>query len=287
MKQKLPLIVGAVIVLLLIVGGGVLAYKKMQTKKVTKAPVEQPKKKKFGDAFGGPINVIPQSDRPYVVISPTVVKEGQGVKVTIEEVKKPATTAEYELEYQTETNLEGATDTLKLDTLPAEKEYYLGTCSAGGACRAHTNVSGGSLLLRFSGTESYGVKQFWNYIENKTRQTSFTSKENTEDSSAPVTHGFILDSKDMSTQKIVVIYNTPGYPKTVTGTVVSEAYTLSASNPLKGKGTVSIQIKDDTATKVAIMGWDGQAWKEFPATVSNKFAKGEVELLSTYVAVKK
>ncbi len=269
MKKKLPLIIGGVILLLLLVGGGIFAYTQMNKKPAAETKKDQPKKKKITE----PANVIPLTDRPYVLIEP---KGGNSVVIAVEEVKKPATSMEYELEYQTETNLEGAVGTIELANVPVMKDILLGSCSAGGACRYHKDVKGGTLVMKFAGAENYVLKQEWKYIENPKKETAFSSKNGM----------FQIESKDLALQRVMVIYNSPGYAKTP-GTVVSDgAYVLSTGGTLSGKASLTMRTLE-AADKAAIMGWDGKAWKEFSSKVDGKSVTADVDLMEAYVVVKK
>jgi hypothetical protein len=267
--KKPHLIIAGVILLLILAGGSVFAYTKFFKKSADQAQAEAPKKKKITE----PVNVIPIGDRPFMEILPQDI---HNVVVQVNELKKPATGVDYELEYQTESNLEGAVGTIDLGSLPASKVILLGSCSAGGACRYHQNVKGGTLLAKFSGPENYVVKSEWKYIENPKKETMFSSKD----------AKFQIDSKDLATQKILIIYNSPGFPKLSSGTVISDTYTLTTMADMKGKGTLSIRANED-AGSASIMGWDGQNWKEFKGKADGKTVTAEVDLLQAYVVVKK
>lgn len=258
-----------IVVVLLLVGGGFIAQKLL--KKTAPTTASKTTKKKITD----PVNVIEQSMRPFMEIKPL---DEHNIAVTVNQVKKPATLMDYELEYQTDTSLEGLTGSLELNSLPAQtKPILLGTCSAGGACRYHTSVQGGTVLTKFSGgAETYALKQEWKYFTNTKKETQFSSRD----------AFFQIDSKDLATQRFLIIYNTPGYPQTPPGTVISEAYVISATSPLKGTATLTLRAKDD-AIGAVLVGWDGQAWKEFKGKVDGKSVTATVDLLPVYVVVKK
>jgi hypothetical protein len=269
MKKQQLMIIGGILIVLLAIGGGILAYTKVFNKKSDTSQTAAPKKKKISE----PVNVIPVSERPFIQILPQDI---HNVVMKINELKKPATSMEYELEYQTESNLEGAVGALELGSLPAQKVILLGSCSAGGACRYHANVKGGTLLAKFAGSENYVVKSEWKYIENPKKETSFSSKD----------AKFQITSKDLAAQKILIIYNSPGFPKTPSGTIVSDIYTVTTMSDQKGKASISVRANEDL-TSAAVMGWDGQTWKEFTGSVSGKTVTAEVDLLQAYVVVKK
>jgi hypothetical protein len=163
MQKKLPLLIGGALVLLLLVGGGIFAYTRRASTASDKSKQDQPKKKKVSE----PINVISQSDRPYIQLIP--MSSGRNITISMIELKKPATSVEYELEYQAGELLQGAFGSIELGSLPANKDILFGSCSAGGACTYHTDVRGGTLLTKYSGPENYALKQEWKYFENKTK----------------------------------------------------------------------------------------------------------------------
>ncbi len=269
MKKNLPLIIAAVGILIVLIGGSVFAYTKMSKKPADAGKKEETKKKRVSLTP----NLIPVAERPYIQISP---KDGRNITLSINEVKKSATSAEYELEYQTESNLEGAVGTLELASLPVSKDILLGSCSAGGACRYHKDVKGGTLLVKMMGGEAYAVKTDWKYIENTKRESEFSSKDGK----------FQISSKDLAKQGLLIIFNSPGYPKTPSGTVISDVYTLSTAGALSGKATVTIRAAEEAAG-AKILGWDGSAWKEFSTKMDGKSATAEVDFMDAYVVVKK
>jgi hypothetical protein len=269
-NKKLLIIIAVVVVLIALVGGGIFAATKMMKKPAPAAP-KQSQKKRISD----PVNIIDQKDRPFMEVKPI---DARNIAVVVNEVKKPATNMDYELEYQTASSLEGLTGVLELGSLPAiTKPILLGTCSAGGACRYHENVQGGTLLSKFTGGEqTYALKQEWKYAANSKRETKFSSRD----------AFFQIESKDLADQKFVIVYNTPGYPGTPTGTVISEAYVISTVSPLKGSATLTMRAKEDVAGAV-IAGWDGTAWKEFKGKTDGKSITAQVDLLAVYAVVKK
>lgn len=268
MSRKTQIIIAGVVVAVLVLGGGLVAWKMWGKKPAENAPTEQKKRK-----VSEPVNVIPVAERPYVQIAP--LADGRNLVLVIKNLNKPATEVEYELEYQAGSLLQGAFDSIKLDTVPAQKQVLLGSCSAGGACSYHTDVKGGSLLLKFAGQENYAVKSDWRYIDNKAKETAIGSKD----------AKFQLEADSLGTQRYVVVYNTPGYPAGLKGTPVSDPYSLAASSTLSGKGSLTMRANEEGS--LAIMGWDGSAWQEFTGTVDGKSITAEVPLLELYVVVKK
>ena len=267
-KKYLPYIIGA-LVLLLALGGGVFAYTRMNAKDAQQADEAKPKKKKTVE----PVNVIAVADRPYIQIAPT---DASHVDLIVKELKKPATEMEYELEYQTGTLLQAAFDAMKLDSLPAVKNIYFGSCSAGGACTTHTDIKGGSLLTRFKGgSENYALKSDWTYLDNKAKAGEIESKDGK----------FMIESADLRNQRFMIVFNTAGFPKGLEGTPVSDPYSFAVSANLKGKGTITIEPSETAG--VSIMGWNGQDWTELATTAEGSKVSAQGDLMELYIAVKK
>ncbi len=263
-NKKLMMIIGVVLAVL-VIGGGVFAYTKMKGSQ-SGTQTEEKKKK-----VAQPVNVIPVDQRPYIQILP---KDARNLTLRVVSLKKPATKAEYELEYQAGSLLQGAFGALELGSLPSEANILLGSCSAGGACTYHEDIKGGSLLTRYEGPENYALKSDWRYFDNVSKESTVASKD----------AKFQLDSADLKTQRYIIVFNTAGYPEGLKGTPVSDPYSLTAGSALKGKGTLTLRANEDGATK--IMGWDGKTWKEFETKVDGKTLTATVDLMELYIAVK-
>lgn len=266
-KQQ-KVIAAVMLVVLILVGGGVFAFTR-QSKPTGEQTQQTTQKKKVSE----PVNQIAVSERPYVQIIPQA--DGRNLELQVNTTPKPAESAEYELEYQAGTLLQGAFGLIELESLPGSAKILLGSCSAGGACTYHTDVKGGTLVLKFSGPENYALKQDWRYFDNwGNKETQFASKD----------AKFQLDSKDLAKQRFIVVYNSPGYPEGVTGTVVSEPYSLTGSTALTGKAELTMRANEEGALK--IMGYNGSTWKAFETTVDGKTATATVDLMELYLVVK-
>lgn len=264
MNKKVPIIIA--VVLLLVIGGigwGVKSFLSGGSQTDTTS-----KKKKIAP----PVNQIDISQRAYVKILPN--SNGHNLTLEVEEVKKDADSVDYELEYQAGTLLQGAFGQVELSALPARTDILLGSCSAGGACTYHEEVQGGSLLLNFDGSEDYGLKSEWKYVDNSDKETEFSSRDGK----------FMISSDDLANVKYIVIYNSPGYPEELDGELTSEIYTISGSNNLSGEAEITIRMAEET--EGTIMGWDGEKWNEFDTTVDGKQATANVDLMEAYVVVK-
>jgi hypothetical protein len=267
-KKKLPIIIFAMVLLL---GGGIFAMTRMGGNETT-GQTEGKKKKKILE----PKNIIDIAVRPYVMLSP--VSGGHHIELEIVEVPMAAEEVEYELEYQSGTLLQGFQEVLQLGTLPAKTKKLFGSQSAGGAITYHEDIKGGSLQLRFLGSENYVLKQDWRYFENKTRETTFSSKD----------AKFQIDSDDLALNRLVLIYNTPGIPAGIDEgmMIASDAYSLTSASKVSGDiNTVSIRAND--LGEMKMMGYDGSAWVDLDSEVEGKVVTAEdVSLMELYVVVK-
>jgi hypothetical protein len=257
MKKALP-----IILILLVVGGGIFAFSKFKSKSQTSDKTT--KKKRIEE----PTNIIPVSERPYIKIIPH--SDGHNLSIEVTEVKKAASGVEYELEYQAGSLLQGAFGQFALGTLPTAKKVLLGSCSAGGACSFHEDVRGGTLLTRFESSESYALKSRWKYIDNADKEDAFSSQD----------AKFQIESKDLKTQRFLVIFNTAGFPEGLKGSPVSEIYSITSSDKLSGDAELTIRAEEEG--ELIIMGYDGTAWQEFETTTDGKMATAEVKLMELY-----
>jgi hypothetical protein len=249
------------------IGGTVFAFSR------SSAPAEEttedkPAKRKISE----PVNQIDISERPYVTIVPQA--DGRNLDLVVNQVKKDANSVEYELEYQAGTLLQGAFGLIELTSFPSTTRILLGSCSAGGACTYHEDVQGGSLVLRFEGTQTYALKQEWRYFDNYgSTQSEFASKD----------AKFQVESADLGDQRFVVIYNSPGYPEGLEGTPVSDPYSVQGTSTLTG--TAELTMRATTESELTIMGYDGTAWQSFDTTTDGKTATATVDLMELFIVV--
>lgn len=261
MKKIFP-----ILLILLAVGGGMF----WMVKKKSEPTAEEPGKTKR--RIEEPVNVIAIEDRPYLKIVPHA--DGRNLTLAINELKKPAISVDYELEYQAGSLLQGAFGQLSLNSLPAREQILLGSCSAGGACTYHEDVHGGTLLTRFEGPEAYALKSRWKYIINSEGESAHSSQD----------AKFQIESQVLTKQSYIVIFNNAGYPGEVERQVVSEIYSLTTAGDLNGIADLTIRAEEEG--ELTIMGYDGTKWQEFETTVDSKMASAEVELMELYLVVK-
>ncbi|MBU0974624.1 hypothetical protein KKD03_02900 [Patescibacteria group bacterium] len=261
-NKKVLVIVG---VLLLAVGIGIFAKSKSKTTVV----IEEPKLKKT--KITEPLNIIDVGDRPYIVISPN--SDGKNITIAVNTVKKDSSAVDYELEYQAGSLLQGVFGSIELGKLPASTKQLLGSCSAGGACTYHKDVTGGHLTTRFNGSENYALKSEWKYIENKESGDALSSRD----------AKFQISSPKLESVRLAVVFNSPGYPEKLSGKVVSDPYSLQTIPTVTGTATLTMRAMEEG--ELVIMGWNGSQWTEFTGTVEGKSVTAEVELMELYVVV--
>jgi len=269
MKKYLPVIIVGI---LLLVVGGAFAYTKLRggtAESTDNEVVKIPEK----------YNEIPITERPYVHIAPTTEsgkRPGTSLDIRVYDLKKPASKAEYELEYQSGSLLQGAFGRLNLAKFPNEHTIFLGSCSAGGKCSYHEEVSGGALVLRFEDeakTKS-ALKNEWSYIENTAKEDTFSSRD----------AKFTITGTGLAKVTHAVILVPPGYPENPELTVLSLPYAVGTLQAVTGTVEVGIRLNEevDTAT---ILGWDGEAWVELDTEVSERVATATGPMYESYVAV--
>ena len=263
MNKKLYPVIG---VILLVLVGGIF----MLTRGGEEAPSEDKalRKRKISE----PVNVIDLEDRPYIMVKPN--SDGRNLTISVDSLKIEATDVEYELEYKSGSLQQGVFGTISLASLPASTQQLMGSCSAGGSCTYHEDVTGGSLVTRFLAKENYALKTEWRYIENTQAESQLGSTD----------AKFQLSGDDLSGVKIAIIGDASGLPEEVEGTVVSAPYYLSTVPSITG--TAELTMRADEEGDLKIMGWNGTEWVEFEGTVDGKSITATVDLMQTYVVVK-
>ena len=260
---------GPVIAIALIVIGGIFFWVNKNSSNTDEpTAAAQLKKRNISE----PVNIIPLAERPYTSIRPDV--DGRHLYLTIHGIKKAATEMEYELEYASGSLQQGVFGSIDISKLPATTKQLMGTCSAGGACSYHTEVTGGSLVTRFAGEQNYALKTQWRYLENKQKETKFGSTD----------AKFQIESPELAKAALLIIADASGYPEGLEGTAISAPYSLQTAPAVSGKATLTIRTTEE-AEKAIIMGYNGSEWKAFPATITDKAATAEVDLLELYVVV--
>lgn len=223
------------------------------------------------------INKLAVKDRPYVTLTPRT--DGREITLTIDNLTN-VTNAEYELEYQAGSMLQGVFGTIDFSTeeQPVSKKLLFGSCSKG-KCKYDDNVTGGSLTMRFEGKEEpYVLKSDFNLQQMADREGVFTSK----DIKATLDVGKV----GLASSTYVVIASTMGLPAELEGEVIAGPYAfLAASSPRLTQAELTIKSKDDLTT-AKLFHWTGQAWTELKSELGTNKITAPVSGLGTFVLVK-
>jgi len=256
MKKNKRLIIIGLIILALI--GGFFIIRARNSRNTTENTTQKKR-------LSLPTNVISIEERPYLAIRP--LADGRNIKIYVELLKKSANTIEYSIDYQTGTLVQGADGEMNASPLPAIAEIFFGSCSAGGACTYHEDVKGGSLLTSYlGGDEPYALKSDWKYIDNLDKKTAHSSKD----------AKFQIDGKNLGQQRFIIIFNTPGYPTGLPGTIASELYSLETSASLTGQAELTIRANEEGELKIAA--WNGSEWTTYEGEIDGKMITATVDL---------
>jgi hypothetical protein len=267
MTKKTKIIIAVSLLSLLIAGAIFFIIKAQNSNKETEETIVKPK-------VSAKVNLIPVSERPFMQLSPTA--DGRQVVINVLELKKPATSLNYEMEYQTGSMLQGFQGLLELDNLPVSDKKLFGSQSAGGAITYHEDIKGGSLLAEFIGNEEYAVKSNWRYFTNSDRQTSFSSQDTK----------FTISNDSLASYSYLIIYNSPGYPGDIEGEVISDIYTVTAEKSFKtlsSEFAVTFSNKEATAK---IMGYDGEKWQSLDTQFAEDQLTGSGPFMEAYLLIK-
>lgn len=206
-----------------------------------------------------PVNIIPIEERAYARIIPA--ESGREITISLEKINKEADEAEYEVEYQSGTILQGFGGELSVDNLPSTAKQLLGSCSAGGKCSYDENVSGGQLTLRFEGPQRYAVRGEWAFLDNAARNLVVASRDGKLGLTGPG-----------AKVRYAVVYQSPGYPAPLPAKALSQIYSMGVSPVTPGVVEVSLRLNEEVSTaKLAV--WNGKDWKLVEGTVTDKVLK--------------
>lgn len=269
MKKFLPVVV----ILIIVVTAAVLVFKPQGgSSPATSKPTSEE-----------PVNTIDLKDRPYVTLAPKVGGRhpvGQEIVLTLHANALNSTTVEYELDYQAGSLLQGAFGTVDLTKSqpPISKDLLFGSCSTGGKCAYHKDVTGGTLTLRFQGgDQNFALKGEWNIQNMGQREGKFSSRDAKFQLEIPKT--------GLPTSTLAVISQTLGLPAPANGEVIAGPYAIFTNNQ-KLSGTAKLTLRlNQNVTTAKLLGWAGKAWKEYPADTSNKTLTATIDSLTTFIAV--
>jgi hypothetical protein len=218
------------------------------------------------------VNTMPVEKRPYLTLTPT--NKGRSLILSLFTLNTPVKKAEFEVEYQSGTLLQGFGGKLNTDKLPDVQEFLLGSCSAGGKCSYSEDVTGGVLTVRLTDTEKLTLKNEWSFLENTEKTDTITSRDGK----------FVMTGKGIAAVTHLVVLQSPGYPAPVAAPL-SNVYAPAGLTTPKGELKVSIRLNADAA-KATIWGWDGKVYKALKTTVADKVASAtSTTFYQSYVAV--
>lgn len=223
------------------------------------------------------INKLDIKDRPYVTLTPRA--DGREITLFIDNVKN-ATNAEYELEYQAESLIQGVFGTIDFteDTPPVTKDLLFGSCSKG-KCRFDEGVTGGGLIIRFDGgDEPYVLKSDFNLQLMGDREGVFTSKD--------IKASLDVGRSGLPLTTYIVVASTMGLPAEIEGEIIAGPYAfLAATSPTLKSAEVTIKSKEDL-TDAKLLQWTNKAWKELDAEVGDAKISASVTSLGTFVVIR-
>lgn len=234
-----------------------------------------------------PVNTVPIEERVYTTLE--ILRDGQKplgkeLSLTIAD-SKGAETIEYSLEYQAGTSVQGGVGTVfpSKENAPYKVPILLGSCSAGGACSYHEGVKGGTLLLRFKGSQIGNLKGEWSYYapNNDGKYSSRDGK-------------FQLIASELK-GSYTLIAQTMGLPEKIKGEIISGPYNLDTTG-VKGMkikdANLSMRLAEDMPN-VRLLWCDasgaeysGSKCKEVASSIKDKTLTATINSLGTYLVVK-
>ena len=221
------------------------------------------------------VNTVPVDKRPYSVLSFSDSGRfpvGRELKLEISDSKN-ATSIEYELEYQAGTLVQAGIGSInpKGEKLPLSRDILLGSCSAGGACSYNEDVKGGTLLLRFKGSEVGNLKGEWNFY-----QPGNDGKLGSRDGK------FQLEAVKLK-NAFILISQTIGLPEKIDGEVLAGPYQLETTVSSVGEIAATIRLSKEGAAK--LWRWNGKAYLEIPSSAAEKTLTAKLREAGTYLVV--
>lgn len=263
MKKAYFVIFG--IILLLVLGGGAVWWllQPAETEEVAQ-PTLPPEN----------FNQIAVEQRPYITLKPR--EDGRNITMVVQDMKLPATKGEYEIEYQTGTLLQGAGGRINVAKLPDTIEILLGSCSAGGKCTYHENVTGGSLITRFTNEDRISLKNEWAFIDNREDKSDTWSSQDGK---------FAVTGAGFTKIPFAIVFQTPGLPEGLKDRLVSAPYSVMGAKTVSGSVEVAIRLSEE-APNAELWAWNGKTWQKLKTTVKDKMATApSATLMEAYAVV--
>jgi len=223
------------------------------------------------------VNIVPVEQRPYSVLSFSDSGRfpvGRELKLEIADGKN-ATSVEYELEYQAGTLVQAGVGSInpQAEKLPLSRDILLGSCSAGGACSYSEDVKGGTLLLRFKGSDVGNLKGEWNYY-NPGNDGKLGSRD----------VKFQIDAPKLKNSYVLIV-QTLGLPPQTNGEVIAGPYHLETTADKTGDMQLTMRLNEESASAVLWM-WNGKELQKIPAEISGKTLTAKVISTGTYLVTR-
>lgn len=251
MKKNLWYLIFAVIALLILAGGFWLyrQFNKPVEKKSTHKPVSVKK-----------VNDLELAKRPYVALLPHA-NPGRcnGVDLIIEDLKNEESLAEYELEYNAGSLIQGVFGRRDFSQIANEHQpLEFGSCSKG-KCKCDSDISGGSLTLTFTTpVDEYVLKSDFSLYQ-----------VNAQDKLLSTDGRFQVDFKSsLPKGTTVIVMKMMGLPKNLPGELLVGPYGLFTPKGMVAKGKLSALLQTSESSKLVF--WDGLDWLELPASQDDK-----------------
>ena len=236
-----PLVATIVGLILAIITGFLIFNKKDQA----------PKEQLVEEELDLPINTIPQSERPFITLSPD--ESGRSLDLYVSGAPTDGE-LEYELVYQTIEVQEGVFGRLDLENekQPVIKSLLLGSKSAGGKVTYHEGVSGGTVTVTYGTTR---LKESFSYLKFDPTDPTLLSTDGRFVVTLPKT-ALKADTRVLTMKTFG--YAKAGLPEAVK--VLAGPYSAAYSVEPKSVTAVEIKLPPGEHTNPAIYGWDGKSW---------------------------
>lgn len=225
----------------------------------------------------GGVNSLAVSQRPYVSLVP--LQERNELEFIIHDLKLEADSVEVILEYSRN---EGILDAIlrQFDLtagVPFSETMFLGTQSAGGSKTFHEDISGGKLLLTFSGPQEYTLEVPWWYSDTQTEYSRFVTTEGEFE---------IVFDEAYQTDNLLVMLS-PGLPENVDGNVVAGPFLVRGVGPLpETEAEVTISLPGNVSG-LTLLVYDGDTWTEYESEVSGGQLKAKTPVGQAYLVVER
>jgi len=182
---------------------------------------------------------------------------------------------EYELEYMAGPLIQGVFGRRDFTEKTEHKPLELGSCSKG-KCKCDTDITGGSLTLRFTAQEDYTLKGDFSYQTVGDVDSVVSSRD------AKLTFKV---GNALSSSTTVIVASTFGLPAELEGEIVAGPYGIFAPEGVTPRGSMelTLQTKEENAT---FYFWNGISWQKLSDKVKDGKISGQISDLGVVVLVK-